>query len=61
MGYTGNKVGAGVVLAFAVLMLYGVMGYMDQQDAVRYEQHACDMQQAGYWPADAAVDCKIGE
>jgi hypothetical protein len=44
----------------AILMAaLGIVGAIDYEDAVREEQHYCDMVKSGAWPAyKPEVDCK---
>lgn len=44
----------------ALVVLFGIVGRMDYDDAVKDEQHYCEMVKAGAWPAYRdGVDCGV--
>ena len=45
--------------AFFVIIAFGIVGQMDYEDAIKEEQHYCDMVREGHWPKyKTDVDCK---
>lgn len=42
----------------AIMVIFGLVGNQDYEDAVADEQHYCAMVKAGYWPAyREGVEC----
>lgn len=46
-----------ITLAIAAVAAIGWVGNMDYQDEVAYQQHECDMIEAGHWPEEVNPHC----
>ncbi len=46
------------VLTLTVLLLLGLAGRMDVEDAERQRELYCEMATEGYWPVDPKVGCE---
>ncbi|QZI87786.1 hypothetical protein PODOV008v2_p0022 [Vibrio phage 44E38.1] len=46
-----KKASMKVLAVIAAVALFGLVGQMDYEDAVKQEAHYCDMVEAGNWPA----------
>jgi len=43
-----------------LIMAFGIVGQMDYEDAIKEEQHYCDMVRDGHWPHyNKDIDCKM--